>query len=1127
MAQISNNFDYYADQLGLNLNNYIINYDFKKNVSFPQTVRLTGTTPGGPLNDRFGYSTSLNSAGNILAVGAYSADTNSVDAGAVYIFTGSNDSWAQAVRLTGSTIGNPDGDRFGFSTSLNSSGNILAVGAYFADTNNIATAGAVYIFTGSNDSWAQAVRLTGNTIGDPANDRFGTSVSLNSSGNILAVGAFDADTNSVDAGAVYIFTGSNDSWAQAVRLTGSTIGNPDGDRFGFSTSLNSAGNILAVAAPDADTNNVSLAGAVYIFTGSNDSWAQAVRLTGNTIGDPANDQFGYSTSLNGAGNVLAVGAYSADTNSVSAGAVYIFTGSNNSWAQAVRLTGNTIGDPANDRFGTSVSLNSSGNILAVGAFDADTNSVDAGAVYIFTGSNDSWAQAVRLTGSTIGNPDGDRFGFSTSLNSAGNILALGAYNADTNNISNAGAVYIFQANPNIKNLSVFSGLYTGLIRNDNSFFYNQGNIIDFEGTNSVQVQNATGLKNDFFTVYCAYEKTGSGQAILFSTLDTAGSNIYSGFNFGITNFNNYYYEYYDNTYGPRTHITNAKANTAGIVSVNKNVNNVNINIYDPRTETFLYESFPIQTDTNNFSHLTIGSAKVLPFFSGKNYIGKIDQFIFLQESLSSSYLNDLADGFIYDINKTITLSTFEELYSYSGLINDLTGAIFDSSSGVSFTCLNNYSFYDNLGIINGTISGNIIGSNHTASGFFTGYTSQVFNYTNTVNRFFSNIVITGSVTGYELQISGTGLTGTININAGEIVNICGSGIPLTFVSGLTGILSGFAITGIDYFTGLETGIETITNADFTELINFPFSGIVSRSFASSVVTGNYIYNFTIENNGNYITKTEDITFTNQYITGAFISKTSNLTINENIDFIKNTGYLNSIGINEIIYNKILDNQDIIEIYAFEFNSNYSPILNEPAEFNIGNSRFRILENEDISNVSNNGVYNINYNDYANIFDYKIDDIANVSGNYDSIDNILLDFNKTGFLFYSYTGGDIILTGKKDFLYLNGQKLISGINYIQSGSNSYTNINNTSVSITGNITAYNSVLNYVLLTGNVYSYTLPRLYPKNTSSVYINGVKQDRIDFIEKSKFDPINDPLFLENKGKNIYNTDSALEVNK
>jgi hypothetical protein len=54
-----------------------------------------------------------------------------------------------------------------------------------------------------------------------------------------------------------------------------------------------------------------------------------------------------------------------------------------------------------------------------------------------------------------------------------------------------------------------------------------------------------------------------------------------------------------------------------------------------------------------------------------------------------------------------------------------------------------------------------------------------------------------------------------------------------------------------------------------------------------------------------------------------------------------------------------------------------------------------------------------------------------------------------------------------------------------------------------------------------------LYPKNTSSVYLNGVKQDSNEFIEKSRFDLINDPLFLENKGRNIYNTDSALEVNK
>jgi hypothetical protein len=1074
MAQISNNFDYYADQLGLNLNNYIVNYDFKKTGSISNQL-----FSGYQNNNRFGWNADISNDGNVVIFGAPTVSSS----GYADIFTGNNSNYSFAKRLTG------DGglDQFGYSVALNSNGNIALIGGI---NDNGGSSGAAWIFTGNGSDWSLAKKITG---ASGANSYFGSTVALSEDGKVAIVGARG---EAINRGSVYVFTGNGSNWNISQLLTGSQA---DASYFGWNMKITPDAKSLLIGAYIENASR----GAAYLFTGNNYNYSFANKFTG--IGQ-TNDFFGVGVDMTDDGKNIVISEISTKN-------IYLFTGSGSNWN-----TGSIITFDPNLSvvLRDSLKINNMADTIYIGL--SNPNTFASGQVHIYTKNNSNWSLNKILSG----NLTDDRFGNSISLSSSSNTVLIGAPSS-----SNAGSGYIYNFNSYIQNKSVFSGLYTGLIRNDNSFFYNQGNVIDFNGTNSVKVQNSTGLKNDFFTVYCAYEKTGSGQAVLFSTLDTAGSNIYSGFNFGITSFNNFYYEYYDNTYGPRTHITNAKANTAGIVSVNKNINNVNINFYDPTTEAFLYESFPIQTDTNNFSHLTIGSAKVLPFFSGKNYIGKINQFIFLQESLSASYLNDLADGFIYDINKTVTLSTFEELYSYSGLTNNLTGAVFDSSSGISFTCLNDYSFYDNLGIINGSISGNIVGSNHTASGFFTGYTSQAFNYTNSINRFFSNIVITGSVTGYELQISGTGLTGTVNINAGEIINICNSGVPLVFISGLTGVLSGYVITGIDYLTGLVTGIETITNSNFTQLINFPFSGNVGRNFASSVVTGKYIYNFTIENNGNYITKTEDITFTNQYITGAFISKTSNLTINRGTSFIKNTGYLNSIGINKIMYNRILDSKDIVEIYAFEFNPTYSPILNQPAEFNIGSSRFRILENQNISNVSNNGVYNIDYNDYANIFDYKIDDIANVSGNYDSIDNILLDYNKTGFLFYSYTGGNVILTGKKDFLYLNGQKLISGINYIQSGSNSYTNINNTNVSITGNITAYNSVLNYILLTGNRYSYTLPRLYPKNTSSVYINGVKQDRIDFIEKSNFDPINDPLFLENKGKNIYNTDSALEVNK
>jgi len=422
-----------------------------------QSARLTGNTfgLGNPASDNFGISTSLNSAGNVLAVGAYNADTAGASAGAVYIFTGGGNSWVQTARLTGNTLGlgNPAGDNFGYSTSLNSAGNVLSVGASNADTNAV-TAGAVYLFTGVGNSWAQAARLTGNTFGsgNPASDNFGWSTSLNSAGNVLSVGAYNADTNAVNfAGAVYIFTGGGNSWVQTARLTGNTFGsgNPASDFFGYSTSLSSAGNVLAVGAIAADTNAVNFAGAVYIFTGGGNSWVQTARLTGDTLGlgNPASDQFGISTSLNSLGSVLSVGAFIADTTGVNAGAVYIFTGGGNSWVQTARLTGNTFGsgNPANDNFGISTSLSSLGNVLAVGAYTADTAGASAGAVYLFTGVGNSWVQTARLTGNTFGsgNPDGDFFGYSTSLNSLGSVLSVGAYSADTNAVNDAGAVYLF------------------------------------------------------------------------------------------------------------------------------------------------------------------------------------------------------------------------------------------------------------------------------------------------------------------------------------------------------------------------------------------------------------------------------------------------------------------------------------------------------------------------------------------------------------------------------------------------------------------------------------------------------------------------------------------------------------
>jgi len=422
---------------------------------------VTGNTLGlgNPASDSFGRSVSFNSRGDTLIVSAHTAETNTIAQGVVYVYvvSGTQNNWMQVSRISGEN----NGDQFGISTSLNWKGDILAIGAPFNDPTGIFNAGAAYIYTGSGNNWKYAAKITGDTLGlgNPQSDLFGRSVSLNAKGNVLAVGANVADTNTVNiAGAVYLFTGSGSGWTQLARLTGNTLGlgNPAGDQFGWSTSLNSDGNVLAVGAYNADTTGVS-AGAVYIFTGIEKSWVQTARLTGDTLGlgNPAGDQFGISTSLNSAGNVLAVGAHLADTNAVnSAGAVYLFTGVGNSWVQTARLTGDTFGsgNPASDLFGVSTSLNSLGNILTVGANAADTTGVSAGAVYLFTGSGSSWVQTARLTGNNRDFPATTLlFGESTILNSFGNILAVGAPNTTLTGLANAGATYLFTGDANFQN----------------------------------------------------------------------------------------------------------------------------------------------------------------------------------------------------------------------------------------------------------------------------------------------------------------------------------------------------------------------------------------------------------------------------------------------------------------------------------------------------------------------------------------------------------------------------------------------------------------------------------------------------------------------------------------------------
>jgi filamentous hemagglutinin family protein len=475
----------------------------------------------------FGWSVSLNAAGDRLAVGVPDdggAGWLAWGSGAAYLF-GFTDTSFSGGSLLG-TIGkgyaggkNIDvsaleaGDHFGTSVSLNSTGTRLAVGANDdAGSGNVASSsGAVYLFGFTDTSFSGGSLLGAigkgyvggknvNISALEANDCFGSSVSLNAAGDRLAVGSYlDAGAGNMAAwsGAVYLF-GFTDTSFSGGSLLG-TIGkgyaggkNVDVsaleayDTFGVSVSLNSTGNRLAVGSynDDGSGNVASASGAVYLFGFTDTSFSGGSLL--GTIGKgyaggknvdvsalQANDYFGFSVSLNAAGDRLAVGARNDSgfgNVSSGSGAVYLFGFADTSFSGGSML--GTIGKgyaggknidvsalEAGDNFGISVSLNASGNRLAVGAYSDDGSGSVAsgsGAVYLFgfTGASFSGGSLLGTIGKGYAggkNIDlsvleaGDAFGRSVSLNAAGDRLAVGAiYDAGSGNLaSGSGAAYLF------------------------------------------------------------------------------------------------------------------------------------------------------------------------------------------------------------------------------------------------------------------------------------------------------------------------------------------------------------------------------------------------------------------------------------------------------------------------------------------------------------------------------------------------------------------------------------------------------------------------------------------------------------------------------------------------------------
>jgi trimeric autotransporter adhesin len=300
-------------------------------------------------NDQFGRSVALSGDGDTLAVGATEEDSNAAiidgnqaddsapSSGAVYVFVRDGmGAWSQQAYVKASNSGS--GDLLGHSVSMSTDGDVLAVGAYGEDSNNV-DAGAAYVFVRDGlEDWSQQAFIKASNTG--SSDYFGISVALSGDGNTLAVGAFgedsaatgiggdQADDGAGDSGAVYVFTlDGMGTWAQQAYVKASNTGSTD--QFGVRVALSSDGNALAVSAVLEDGSAIAIdgnqvdnsaydAGTVYVFSrGSMGAWSQRAYVKAPNTG--ASDYFGWSLALSGDGNTLAVGTWEEDSNATGIG----------------------------------------------------------------------------------------------------------------------------------------------------------------------------------------------------------------------------------------------------------------------------------------------------------------------------------------------------------------------------------------------------------------------------------------------------------------------------------------------------------------------------------------------------------------------------------------------------------------------------------------------------------------------------------------------------------------------------------------------------------------------------------------------------------------------------------------
>lgn len=271
----------------------------------------------------------------------------------------------------------------------------------------------------------------------------GLSVSISYDGSIVAsggagyellVGTRPFPTDDGGIGATWTFTRDTfNVWKQQQAIINNGyVNNPPLQ--GWSVSLSGDGNTLAIGAPN-DSDVFHYTGKVYIYVKSGNSWSfqEALVPTGDLITQQS-DYFGYSISLSNDGNVLVAGGPGYDTTPIFVGATWVFRRTGTSWTQDAGPIISYYENPLDTVYvGQSVDISSDGNtFVTTGVIPIlDYSSV----IFVYTYIGNSWIKYTQI----MIEIDSVNYYLPVSISGDGNTIIFGR---STNN-SIVGTVDIF------------------------------------------------------------------------------------------------------------------------------------------------------------------------------------------------------------------------------------------------------------------------------------------------------------------------------------------------------------------------------------------------------------------------------------------------------------------------------------------------------------------------------------------------------------------------------------------------------------------------------------------------------------------------------------------------------------